>query len=564
MYNLETLSDIQRDIVLKGSGLFVVRAAAGSGKTYTVAAKIAYLNSSWQKKGKGIAIISFTNTAWIEIGNTLKKDFGINDLGHPHFVGTIDSFLNKYIFLPFGNLVMGCKGRPKLVGAPHGPWRGGFYKDSFFDKITYSKEGELYFPNPRSKPDQKVVNGVLARKTVNTKAGFATQSDANYFSLLALKKYPWVAKALVTRFPYIIVDEAQDTSDIQMEILDLLISAGLKEVMLVGDPDQAIYEWRSSKPELFVEKYNQWESRSFILNESRRSSQAICNFAFNLSSLKEIPIAVDEEVKNCALQPEIITMEGKSAIHVADEFIQKCIENGISPTENKVGIIFRSRGFYQEFDPDYLEDEIRWTDDLDLFEIVLSKFQFEKGLVQKSVHKLAFLYARKLKKTTDISKEQLHEIMEEFGIAGFRKKILGFLKALPTLKDSTIKNWCDLAGEMIKQELDIEVSFKRTCKDLLFDKLIRDDETLTLYKGCRLGTVHQVKGETFDAVLVLLKAKGIGKSYINLIKDEIPVYQSEELRSVYVALTRPKKLLMLAVPDSKNAAAWKKALQHSN
>lgn len=176
---------------------------------------------------------------------------------------------------------------------------------------------------------------------------------------------------------------------------------------------------------------------------------------------------------------------------------------------------------------------------------------------------MAFLYARKIKKTSDISKEELHEIMEEFGLATFRNKILRFLKALPTLKDSTVKNWCDLSEEVVKKEFDLKMTFKNKCKDLLFDKIIRDEETINLYKGCRLGTVHQVKGETFDAVLVLLKAKGIGKSYINLIKENTPVYQNEELRSVYVAITRPKKLLMLAVPNLENADAWAKVLRRN-
>ena len=68
-----------------------------------------------------------------------------------------------------------------------------------------------------------------------------------------LLEQPVVAQGLARRFPVVMVDEAQDTSRVQMRILDALIAAGLGEVMLVGDPYQAIYEWRDAEPRLFEE-----------------------------------------------------------------------------------------------------------------------------------------------------------------------------------------------------------------------------------------------------------------------------------------------------------------------
>ena len=100
-----------------------------------------------------------------------------------------------------------------------------------------------------------------------------------------LEGFPQIAKAVALRFPYLIVDEAQDTSEIQMRIIDLIIANGLNEVMLVGDPDQAIFEWNDARPDLLNEKFNDWED-SIVLNESRRSSQLICNATFNISSLE--------------------------------------------------------------------------------------------------------------------------------------------------------------------------------------------------------------------------------------------------------------------------------------
>src|SRR5205814_1426384 len=103
--------------------------------------------------------------------------------------------------------------------------------------------------------------------------------------------------SIATRFPFLIVDEAQDTSDIQMRIIDLLIENGLSEVMLVGDPDQAIFEFNEAKPELFIQKYSECPN-PLDLNENRRSSQKICDFTFNLSSLPGPSIAIDSEVSS--------------------------------------------------------------------------------------------------------------------------------------------------------------------------------------------------------------------------------------------------------------------------
>jgi DNA helicase II / ATP-dependent DNA helicase PcrA len=69
-----------------------------------------------------------------------------------------------------------------------------------------------------------------------------------------------------------------------------------------------------------------------------------------------------------------------------------------------------------------------------------------------------------------------------------------------------------------------------------------------------------VKGETFEAVLVILKRKGLGAYYKTLLQQKVSVRDSEELRIVYVGITRPRKLLMLAVPDLENESVWENKL----
>jgi len=145
MFNL--LSSIQRQIVFEKSGIFVVRACPGSGKTFTVAAKLANMLTGWQDQYRGIATLSFTNVAWKEIENKLDKKFNIKTpLTSPHFLGTLDSFLNRFVFLPFGHKILGTTERPKLIGEPHGTWSGGRYimdYAQYFDNISFDINDNL-------------------------------------------------------------------------------------------------------------------------------------------------------------------------------------------------------------------------------------------------------------------------------------------------------------------------------------------------------------------------------------------------------------------------------------
>jgi superfamily I DNA/RNA helicase len=61
-----------------------------------------------------------------------------------------------------------------------------------------------------------------------------------------------------------------------------------------------------------------------------------------------------------------------------------------------------------------------------------------------------------------------------------------------------------------------------------------------------------------------LKKKGIGSFYKTMLNNNISISDDEELRIVYVGITRPRQLLLLAVPDEENKAAWENRLFDQN
>ena len=562
----ESLSDKQREIVFDKSGKFVIRACPGSGKTYCVSARLARLIIDWKKEYEGIAVLSFTNVAWQEIEKTFSKVFQAGGkISHPHFLGTIDSFINKYIFLPYGHLILKCKDRPVLVGEPHGIWTGRYFSDSLFDNISYKIDGSFYAINERIMPRNWLTNNAIIRSKKNiNKGGFATQCDANYFAMKILEKYPQIAKAIALRFPYLIVDEAQDTSDIQMRIIDILIENGLNQVMLVGDPDQAIFEWNDAKPYLLNQKYEEWEN-SMVLNENRRSSQRICNFTFNISSLQEPSSSVTGNVKDFHFQPKVI-LYNDNLPQVVDEFFYECNQNGIEVSKENVAVIYRSKNIFNDITgvPQIPYNSSPWlSQDNYSKDFAKGKYLYDNGDFKGGFKAIEKAILKQVQNLQFCSEDSITTMIDKMGYINFKSQIFNFINLLPTT-NSSLGVWIDETNKKLTEnKIKFQLSITNAGRDYSFAQIFQHEEVIYNDRNYRLGTVHSVKGETFDAVLLILKTKGIGKAYKTILRDNISIMDSEELRIAYVGMTRPRKVLAVAVPNQENKTIWETKLNNN-
>lgn len=146
------LSAQQQAVVDCNEPRIVVKACPGSGKTFSVAARMAkLLGENNLSRHQGIAALSFTNTACEVIQKELKETFGYANIGYPSFIGTIDSFINTYIFLPYAHLVMGCDCRPEIVGTEFNKWddydsaQTRHIRDKSGRNIIVSRDANYYF-----------------------------------------------------------------------------------------------------------------------------------------------------------------------------------------------------------------------------------------------------------------------------------------------------------------------------------------------------------------------------------------------------------------------------------
>jgi DNA helicase II / ATP-dependent DNA helicase PcrA len=558
-----SLSREQREVVFEKNGLFAVRACPGSGKTYCVAARLARLLGTWPFERRGIAALSFTNVAWQTVEAELGRTFGITTpIGHPHYLRTIDSFINQYLILPYGHLYLKCGRRPTLVGEPHGSWAGANFYQSGFDKISFDVDGSLSFTR-RDWARADVLEG-QADKFFRAKqgllaAGYVTQADANYIAVWLLENHPVLAGSLVNRFPCMILDEAQDTSGSQMRMLDLLIEAGLSEVMLVGDPDQAIYEWRDARPDLFSSKVEAWYVRSAVLEENRRSSTAICDATYGISTLDEASKAVDPVVAEFGLPPQIIVYSGDVA-ELVRRYLSICKDSGVSISPDSVAVLFRSASMAMEIAAGSAVSP--WLEgDLVTGKLALARFLCQEAEWKLGLELLERTILRITLGDTAVDRVAVTGYVESIGVKDFRRAVYGLAVRLPRA-DGAAGPWAAKAEQVLREAgYDATLGVKRRSETAMLEDVFAGEQVALRNEfNCTIGTVHSAKGETFEAVLLILKSKGRGPLYRTLLRRGATTSDHEELRIAYVGLTRPKKVLCLGLPSEDDASAWRERM----
>ena len=567
------LTDAQETVAFEKNGLFIVKACPGSGKTFTVAARLNRLLAGWRDSHAGVAAISFTNVAWREIQDYLAGDFGMHvPLAYPHFLGTLDSFINQFIFLPFGHRVMGCDSRPELTGPPHndsepiGNWM--YWRNAECNRFrcrlndfSFGEDGTLIHLSPQSHFNNCGSNHqrCAALKQQFTAAGYATQADANYFAMQVLLEYPVVAEALARRFPSIIVDEAQDTSGIQMRILDALVDAGLSELMLVGDPYQAIYEWRQAEPRLFQDKFDLWQDNCVWLTENWRSTQSICNLACRLACSSGGIEARNHEIASVDHEPLLYSYGPESDLPaLLENFKGHCDGLGIDPT--RVSVLTRSADFLNAIVPGAGPQKrlYPWRDNDSLtLRVAHAKYLFDRGAIKEGLQRLERAAYAHLTGDSRCRRDDVAHYARSWGLGKWKGELFRLVSALPQSR-CRLSDWLPVANDILAQSPvfpNPALAIKRdrgakSYSELTFDDVFQRPEETEETQHAMFGTIHSAKGKSLDAVFLALKTRGAaGPHYVNLI-GSTDLMDHEELRIVYVAVTRARKALAIAVPDA--------------
>lgn len=244
----------------------LVKAGPGTGKTRTFCSAIARAAGELGcDTHKAVAALSFTNAAADEYADRIGS--GVSSR---HFVGTLDSFLLRFVVLPFGRALVKSERTLRLLPDP---------LDKHFDAGTVQISqnagdrvalnsciltgGTLEAPGVRvPKPGggfREVAPGYAfdvfkEKKRFWKRSGLMTHSDSQYLAARILADSIMgvtVADVVRGRFPYILLDESQDTTYFEAKALAILMDSDGVAGLIVGDLDQGIYEFAGSQPEVF-------------------------------------------------------------------------------------------------------------------------------------------------------------------------------------------------------------------------------------------------------------------------------------------------------------------------
>jgi DNA helicase II / ATP-dependent DNA helicase PcrA len=254
---LRDLDAPRRDFLMSLDSMDV-SACPGSGKTTLVVAKLAILARKWKSPTRGICVLSHTNVARKEIEGRLSgAGTGHLLLGYPHYIDTIHGFANRFLALPWllshGHAVtaidddVAAAVRRRIIG------KDLYRLQAFLEKRSLSVEGlrlrtadfadplgERGFPAGPHTPTYQIAARAL---TESARQGFFCHDEMLLFAEALLREHPEVANLLAQRFPFLILDEMQDTSARQARIIESALPfSRVASVHRVGDPNQAIYE----------------------------------------------------------------------------------------------------------------------------------------------------------------------------------------------------------------------------------------------------------------------------------------------------------------------------------
>ena len=590
----------QIEAVEATEGRVRVVAGAGSGKTRVIAHRYAYLVNELGVSPGNILCLTFTNKAAQEMKrriSTMVDRGSVND-----FICTIHSFCAKFL-------------RKEI-------YRIGYPKNFTIidedDAKVLAKQAMVEFNIDRKKTTaERFLKSVAALKgyepthyiqkhLLPNSSSFAPDAtvrylrlqlkyfaldydDLLYFTLYILNHFKDARDYWTEKLNYVMVDEVQDCTGDDWKLLHA-ITQYHGNLFVVGDPDQAIYEWRGANPKIFID----FKPRTdVILNENYRSTPDILDVANRIIENNENRVPKDLfTVKLNERQP--VHVHSKSEREEA-EYIATRIEQGLKNgmKENDFAILYRSSFLSRHIEQSLLKRKIQYTvwGGVRFFERkeikdVLSYLR----LVASDTDDISFRRIINLpsRKFGDTSMKNLVKIAEEEGSSYFvtlknhindkqfsKPSLKEFItlienarERVPLMKISDLADWIlkesglgdyyrnDEEEERLENITELINSMKEFEAGRIDDgdaDLISYLQEISLYTNVdrtidsqkvRMMTIHQSKGLEFPEVFVIGLTEGIFPNHRS-IRERRKDGEEEERRLMYVATTRAEKMLWL-------------------
>jgi len=286
----ESLNEPQRQAVTSDSNNLLVLAGAGSGKTRVIAHRVAWLIKAGGINPHSILTVTFTNKAAREmrgrIEGIVEQEMGNFWCGTFHGIShrllrahwEEAGLRREFAILDSEDQYRVIKRVSKSLGLDDTKWpprQIQWFINKQKDECRRSKDVETaddYFA-------EKVNEVYAAYEELCERESLVDFGELLLRTYLLLKTNENVLDHYKKRFRHILVDEFQDTNEVQYQFLKLLCE-GEGHIMSVGDDDQSIYGWRGAKSENINRFTKDYKNTEIIrLEQNYRSTSIILGAA---------------------------------------------------------------------------------------------------------------------------------------------------------------------------------------------------------------------------------------------------------------------------------------------
>lgn len=600
------LTEQQQKSILHESGSALVLAVPGSGKTTTIMGRIGHLIHSGQARADNILAITFSKASAIDMTDRFQSFFSEEDFGDVRF-STIHAFGNWVVGQY--NKQFGIQERlitqkeaysaiKKSYTASTGEYLTEENLDSYITAIGFIKNRLLkneklqdYCRRSDLKALQDVLLGYESYKKDNHLYDY---DDMLIKTIKILNSNTTTREFFQKKYKHICVDEVQDTSILQHQLIRLLVNSD-SNIFMVGDDNQSIYGFRGADNRIILNINELYpNTKCYLMDENFRSTKNITDLA-NIA-IEENKNRYDKKIHSNKDKGEKINI-----VYAKDVKAQaKYVIDNIDLNKYKTAILYRNNislislahelrkrnidfcaknykpGFFNHWVVNDVLSIIKFMlNEVDV--ILFSKiyYKIETYLSKKTVLEIQKLKGENesvldfITENCQLGRRQMATIrnikatfkrVKEMEPCKGIEHLLGFLGYYNYLDKTASDNKVSVSTfiQMIEVIKDISKDAKKyEDVEIIINKLNEDIWKSVSNSTARLHlcTLHSSKGLEFDDVYIINVDDGVlpAPPAKNATKEEAEAQTEEEIRLLYVGITRAKNKLSIINTDGKES-----------
>ncbi|WP_292658677.1 ATP-dependent helicase [Nitratifractor sp.] len=615
---LEELNDSQREAATHIDGPLLILAGAGSGKTKTLTTRLAYLLGEVGIDPANTLTLTFTNKAASEMRDRALRLIG-DRAAYPPLLCTFHKF--GLLFLKFhidrlgrdnNFVIIDSDDKKRLVRSLAKDLKIDLNLSFLASEISKYKNTLLTPEEVIAKaelPDYKKAALLYQRYQENIEENNLVDfDDLLMLTHRILEENEDLRRETSRRYQYIMVDEYQDTNELQYKLLRLLCSEH-DNLCVVGDDDQSIYGWRGANIRNILEFHEHFDNTRIVkLEVNYRSTQPILEAANALIEHNSKRLG-KKLISHRGEGPEIKLLHSLDESHEARNIAQKIhdlLNEGVDPEE--IAVLYRinalsrslEEGFSRENLPFKLIGGIRFYERAEIKDIISyfrvlanphDDFSFLR-IVNKPKRGLGKTSIDKLMRTAHDRRISLYQTIESLSekelasaiskkAAGTLKELVETIHELQQVSRESLYNFVDFFEEKIglkdyygamvdgfERILNIDEFYgylrdsvmknpELSLDEFLNDISLQSDQDQVEGNAITIMSIHAAKGLEFEHLFVI----GMEEEFFPLLGDGCNI--EEERRLGYVAITRAKTDLTLCYSDSRFYKGRRKQLEKS-